>query len=261
MVSSVSHTHTQPHSSRSHPHTQPHSSRSRPNLGPPPSALSPGIATPTFRRAHSNSHPPLPAITASSYYPAPAQMADKDAKDREADSKKKNRVLLVLMRRLGHSKTFGENVIFMLNRTGEYERWWLGQGVPRLSRFGLRIRLINSPGEQHRQHVGRALHPVVDTQDSIPLVHDSRDAGILLHQRLEGSARRLYQGVGGSSRRESLGESPVRCNHFIRLEVGRLTLARSFDIPTFESSTRCSQTPNSDHNRTSDHRSVWSYSA
>lgn len=30
-----------------------------------------------------------------------------------------NRVLIVLMRRLGSSKTFGENVIFMLNRAGQ----------------------------------------------------------------------------------------------------------------------------------------------
>jgi hypothetical protein len=35
------------------------------------------------------------------------------------DAKKLNRVLVVLMRRLGSSKTFGENVIFMLNRAGE----------------------------------------------------------------------------------------------------------------------------------------------
>lgn len=34
------------------------------------------------------------------------------------DAKKMNRVLIVLMRRLGSSKTFGENVIFMLNRAG-----------------------------------------------------------------------------------------------------------------------------------------------
>ncbi|KAF7342139.1 DUF2013 domain-containing protein [Mycena venus] len=33
-----------------------------------------------------------------------------------APSEPKNRVLRVLMRRLGHSKTFGENMIFMLNR-------------------------------------------------------------------------------------------------------------------------------------------------
>lgn len=32
----------------------------------------------------------------------------------------KNRVLRVLMRRLGFSKTFGENMIFILNRASEY---------------------------------------------------------------------------------------------------------------------------------------------
>ena len=31
-----------------------------------------------------------------------------------------NRVLRVLMRRLNSSKTFGENMIFMLNRAGEH---------------------------------------------------------------------------------------------------------------------------------------------
>ncbi|KAL7423348.1 pre-rRNA processing [Cryptotrichosporon argae] len=46
-------------------------------------------------RVHTISHPP-------------------DARDEEA--KRNNRVLVVLMRRLGSSKTFGENVIFMLNR-------------------------------------------------------------------------------------------------------------------------------------------------
>ena len=39
--------------------------------------------------------------------------------DYTEDAKKLNRVLMVLMRRLGNSKTFGENVIFMLNRAGE----------------------------------------------------------------------------------------------------------------------------------------------
>ncbi|KAI9635596.1 uncharacterized protein MKK02DRAFT_26305 [Dioszegia hungarica] len=36
--------------------------------------------------------------------------------DQGDESKKSNRVLMVLMRRLGSSKTFGENIIFMLNR-------------------------------------------------------------------------------------------------------------------------------------------------
>ena len=35
------------------------------------------------------------------------------------DAKMMNRVLMVLMKRLGSSKTFGENVIFMLNRASE----------------------------------------------------------------------------------------------------------------------------------------------
>jgi hypothetical protein len=43
--------------------------------------------------------------------------AEKEAREREEQSKRDNRVLSVLMRRLGHSKTFGENIIFMLNRS------------------------------------------------------------------------------------------------------------------------------------------------
>ena len=39
--------------------------------------------------------------------------------DRPEDAKMMNRVLMVLMKRLGSSKTFGENVIFMLNRARE----------------------------------------------------------------------------------------------------------------------------------------------
>ncbi|KAG7528622.1 hypothetical protein FFLO_06045 [Filobasidium floriforme] len=65
-------------------------------LSPPPEHLPPSMA-PTTRnhhRAHSNLHPPLHV----------------------EETKGKNRVLGVLMSRLGNSKTFGENVIFMLNR-------------------------------------------------------------------------------------------------------------------------------------------------
>ena len=42
-----------------------------------------------------------------------------DGQQHAEDAKKLNRVLIVLMRRLNSSKTFGENVIFMLNRAGE----------------------------------------------------------------------------------------------------------------------------------------------
>ena len=45
-----------------------------------------------------------------------------DAEQQKAPAKSvesKNRVLDVLMRRLGSSKSFGENMIFMLNRASE----------------------------------------------------------------------------------------------------------------------------------------------
>ena len=40
--------------------------------------------------------------------------------DHAEEQKKSNRILMVLMRRLGSSKTFGENMIFMLNRLGQF---------------------------------------------------------------------------------------------------------------------------------------------
>lgn len=44
------------------------------------------------------------------------QPQKEDAKD---IPKSGNRVIQILMRRLGSSKTFGENLIFMLNRAGK----------------------------------------------------------------------------------------------------------------------------------------------
>lgn len=54
-----------------------------------------------------------PRARAQSASPAPHPHGVVDTED----GKKHNRVLVVLMRRLGSSKTFGENVIFMLNRS------------------------------------------------------------------------------------------------------------------------------------------------
>ncbi|KAF8062409.1 hypothetical protein FPV67DRAFT_270108 [Lyophyllum atratum] len=45
-------------------------------------------------------------------------VASLDTEPATNDSESKNRVLRVLLRRLGSSKTFGENMIFMLNRAG-----------------------------------------------------------------------------------------------------------------------------------------------
>ncbi len=67
-------------------------------------------------RAHSKSQP---SILSTPYQTQPVNASEKELKLKEAESKRKNRVLLVLMRRLGSSKTFGENVIFMLNRISE----------------------------------------------------------------------------------------------------------------------------------------------
>lgn len=87
-------------------------------------------------RAHSNSHPPLPTSSFASYSSATAatqrEVIDREAKETEEQSKRDNRVLSVLMRRLGHSKTFGENIIFMLNRS---RKWDLDTNVNKLTSF------------------------------------------------------------------------------------------------------------------------------
>ncbi|GFZ49036.1 hypothetical protein JCM24511_06786 [Saitozyma sp. JCM 24511] len=72
------------------------------SASPEAKLLTPGTGTPpsgTFGRHHQRAH------THSG-----------TAVDASEEPKKQNRVLMVLMRRLGSSKTFGENVIFMLNR-------------------------------------------------------------------------------------------------------------------------------------------------
>ncbi|KAL1742299.1 hypothetical protein HDZ31DRAFT_43559 [Schizophyllum fasciatum] len=61
------------------------------------------------------SHSPSPSAS-----PAPDQERQRKTAHRlsnDPEGKNQNRVLSVLMRRLGSSKTFGENVIFMLNRS------------------------------------------------------------------------------------------------------------------------------------------------
>ena len=48
----------------------------------------------------------------------PANVSTKDKDGADGKSQHENRVISVLMRRLGTSRTFGENLIFMLNRAG-----------------------------------------------------------------------------------------------------------------------------------------------
>lgn len=67
----------------------------------------------------------------------------------------KNRVLKVLMRRLGSSRTFGENMIFMLNRASTLV--WTFTGT--------RLILL-------RTNVGRLLHATFDSQNSISSFHN-----------------------------------------------------------------------------------------
>jgi hypothetical protein len=72
-------------------------------------------ATRSTTALHSLGHEEGGRPRAHSVSPAPS-VPQPCTEDNVEDAKKRNRVLVVLMRRLGLSKTFGENVIFMLNR-------------------------------------------------------------------------------------------------------------------------------------------------
>jgi len=49
----------------------------------------------------------------------PANLPTKDKDGPGGEPRSENRVVSVLMRRLGSTRTFGENLIFMLNRAGK----------------------------------------------------------------------------------------------------------------------------------------------
>jgi hypothetical protein len=161
MVSSVHH---------SEPITHPVIMATSPIASSPLANLRPDGQPRNHYRAHSNSHPPLtgPLSTYSSAaFASQRETVDKEAKEREEQSKRNNRVLTVLMRRLGHSKTFGENIIFMLNRSR------------RLSRPPMYTPLIPFYRGQRR----RSLRAIIDPQNSVPAVHDTGHSGILFHKR------------------------------------------------------------------------------
>lgn len=50
----------------------------------------------------------------------PSNIPTKNKDGADEKPQYENRVVSVLMRRLGSSRTFGENLIFMLNRAGDY---------------------------------------------------------------------------------------------------------------------------------------------
>jgi hypothetical protein len=85
--------------------------------------------TRNHHRAHSNSNPhrsgsdPVGSSFDREYHAGQDLQEKEREKLREKEveeTKGRNRVLGVLMSRLGSSKTFGENVIFMLNRCRTY---------------------------------------------------------------------------------------------------------------------------------------------
>lgn len=77
-----------------------------------------------------------------------------------------NRVLHVLVRRLGASKTFGENMIFMLNRASAC-----------LCATCVTTQLKWLPRSYSRGFV----HATIGAQTSILAFHNKRDIGVLLH--------------------------------------------------------------------------------
>src|ERR1700722_15246597 len=92
----------------------------------------------------------------------------------------KNRVLHVLTRRLGSSKTFGENMIFMLNRAGP-----LYSLIPYAHTLTLFV----------RPNCGRFMHAVAGTQNFVPFIHHQRHVRVFLHQRSLRACRRLPPGA------------------------------------------------------------------
>lgn len=68
---------------------------------------------------HSHQEHRRPSIQHATTHSTVAQ-TDKGVPETPSEAKGQNRVLVVLMRRLGASKTFGENMIFMLNRAGKF---------------------------------------------------------------------------------------------------------------------------------------------
>lgn len=79
-----------------------------------------------------------------------------DAKRPEDD----NRVLRILMSRLGSSMAFGENMIFMLNRASKF---------PFIRPSG------TAEQEIFRPNAGRSCHATPCPQDLVSLVHDEGD--------------------------------------------------------------------------------------
>lgn len=87
------------------------------------------------------------------------------SKGPEQEPQEKNRVLRVLMRRLGSSKTFGENMIFMLNRAREYC----------FNREQIYTKLAL------RSHARRPMHAAASFEDFVSAFHHERHLRILLH--------------------------------------------------------------------------------
>lgn len=99
-----------------------------------------------------------------------------DANSKQPDEPS-NRVVRVLMRRHGMSQTFGENMIFMLNRASEFDA---SPRTPQVSPTHIRT------------YTRGFMHAVADPETPLRLIHDERDVGILLHQRPLRASGRLH---------------------------------------------------------------------
>lgn len=84
------------------------------------------------------------------------------------EKESKNRILRILMRRLNLSKTFGENMIFMLNRAS-------------MLSFVINS-IVITHGSLFRTYPRRSLHAAFDLKDPVHTFHDGGHVRIFLHQ-------------------------------------------------------------------------------
>jgi SPIN90/Ldb17, leucine-rich domain len=91
-----------------------------------------------------------------------------------------NRVIQILMRRLGSSKTFGENLIFMLNRAGACGP----------------IRLVVCLTFARRSLCGRPVHAAPRIEDPLSPLYYRRNTGIFLHKRSSCAGGCVHSGTG-----------------------------------------------------------------
>lgn len=137
---------------------------------------------------HSHQEHRRPSIQHATTHSAVAQ-TDKGVPETPSEAKGQNRVLVVLMRRLGASKTFGENMIFMLNRAGKF--LVLISPSADLCADHLHNRSLD------RKHSRRPLSSAAHPQDPVLALYNPGHIRVLLHERSQGSRGRVHQSALG----------------------------------------------------------------